>query len=144
MAVFFVRLSDGSCVIAEANSETELRELAEFRLDRDASIATVRSLAPGSFSSRWWLDHQGRGGLLPGGLDGSLDYDLVDYIYEYPMILAANKGPDAESCEMPDLPDDTLIIDAKQMRQTCDWEKNWRDHLRKAIEMDIERYRQDR
>lgn len=143
MGMFIARLSDGSCVIADVDSEHQLRELAEIHLEDRVRIVTVRELRPCSFWSRWWLDETGRDGLLPGRLDGDLQDELVEETYanEYPMIAAAHSGADADvPLVRPDLPSGTSVLDPRQMKQMHDWQSNLIARLRQAIEIEIGRY----
>lgn len=59
MAVYVVRLNDGSCIIGEASSQAEAREEFLSRWDSSGTepeeiVLSVREMHKGSFLSRWW------------------------------------------------------------------------------------------
>jgi hypothetical protein len=56
------------------------------------------------FLSRWWpSEHPADEGVLPGGLDGSVDDDDCDvYEHEYPLITAAHQKGFSEMANLAD------------------------------------------
>jgi hypothetical protein len=102
MSIYVARLNDGSCLIGEANSESDARENFLYRWNSsgpepDELILSVREMPKSSFLSRWWpSEHPEDEGLLPGRLDGGVDDDCDVYEHEYPRITAAHqKGSSA-------------------------------------------------
>jgi hypothetical protein len=59
MPIYVARLNDGSCLIGEANSESDARENFLYRWNSsgpepDELILSVREMPKSSFLSRWW------------------------------------------------------------------------------------------
>jgi hypothetical protein len=71
MPVYVVRLNDGSCLIGEADSESQAREEFVSRWDSSGSepgelILSIREMRKGTFLSRWWpSEYASDEGLLP-------------------------------------------------------------------------------
>jgi hypothetical protein len=137
MPIYVVRLNDGSCLIGEADSESEARE--EF-LDRwetsglqpEELILSIREMPKGTFLSRWWpSEYAADEGLLPGQLDGGISDDSDVYEKEYPLITVAHKkASDEVACFSEGSPLDPTIFD---------WNARLRDNLTEAVRAEMRR-----
>jgi hypothetical protein len=139
MPIYVVRLNDGSCLIGEADSETEAREDFLCRWDTSGCepeelILSVRETPKGSFLSRWWpSEYPEDDGLLPGQLDGGISDDSDVYEHEYPLITAAHKrGSDAMATFSDDSPVGPTLID---------WDTQLRNSLTEAVRGEMRRGR---
>lgn len=137
MPVYVVRFNDGSCLIGEADSESEAREEFASRWDdsgpvSDELILSVRELPKGTFLSRWWPSECVPGeGLLPGQLDGGISDDSDLYDKEYPLIAAAHKKASEEVATFSDgLPIDPTVFD---------WDTRLRNSLSEAVRAEMRR-----
>ena len=131
MAIYIVRLRDGSSIICEASGEYDVRsrlQEGEGRTTIDSDeIATIRELAPNTYRSRWWVETRSEEPIenrtMMGGLDDDLESDIFDH--EYPMVAAAHKyAADDEPVVPNDLPTDTPVLDPRVMTQMNKWQRN--------------------
>jgi len=137
MPIYVVRLNDGSCLIGEADSETEAREDFLDRWDTSGSepeemILSVREMAKGCFLSRWWpAEHPPDEGLLPGQLDGGVSDDSDVYEHEYPLITAAHKrSSEAMASFSEDIPIGPTLMG---------WDSQLRASLTEAVRAEMRR-----
>lgn len=138
MAVYVVRLNDGSCLIGEASSEAEARDEFLSRWDTsgsepDETVLSVREMPQGSFISRWWpsADDAYEEGFHLGDLEGSLVDDSDVYENEYPAIAAAHQmGSDA----VAEFSDESPIGPT-----LANWEDQLRAKLKEAVAQEMRR-----
>jgi hypothetical protein len=137
MSVYVVRLNDGSCLIEEADSESQAREEFVSRWNSSGSepeelILSIREMPKGTFLSRWWpSEYASDEGLLPGQLDGGISDDSDVYEKEYPIIEAAHKKA---SRTMAAFSDDTPIEPT-----VLEWDAKLRDSLTEAVRAEMRR-----
>jgi len=137
MPVYVVRLNDGSCLIGEADSESQAREEFVSRWDSSGSepkelILSIREMPKGAFLSRWWpSEHVRDEGLLPGQLDGGISDDSDVYEKEYPIIEAAHrKASDEVACFSGSTPIAPTLFD---------WDAKLRNNLTEAVRAEMRR-----
>lgn len=137
MPIYVVRLNDGSCLIGEADSQSEAREEFTSRwetsgFEPEELILSIREMPKGAFLSRWWpSEYAPDEGLLPGQLDGGISDDSDVYDKEYPLIAAAHKkGSDEVACFTEDAPLDPTVFD---------WDTGLRDSLTEAVRAEMRR-----
>jgi hypothetical protein len=138
MAVYVVRLNDGSCIIGEASSEAEARDEFLCRWDTSGTepeevVLSVREMPKGSFLSRWWpsADDVYEDGFHLGDLEGSLMDDSDVYENEYPAISAAHQmGSDAIAKFSDNSPIGPTLTN---------WEDQLRANLKEAVGREMRR-----
>jgi hypothetical protein len=138
MAIYVVRLNDGSCMIGEASSESAAREEFLRRWDTSGTeseevVLSVREMPKDSFVSRWWpsADDVYEEGFHLGDLEGSLMDDSDVYENEYPAIFAAHEaGSDAIAKFSDDGPIGPTLTN---------WEDQLRANLKGAVGQEMRR-----
>lgn len=138
MALYVVRLNDGSCMIGEASSEGEAHDQFLHRWDTSGTepeeiVLSVREMPKGTFLSRWWpsTDEAYEEGFHLGDLEGSLMDDNDVHEKEYPAISAAHKATsDAVANFSESSPLESTLTN---------WEDQLRANLRGAVEREMRR-----
>lgn len=133
MGLYVLRLRNGNCVIAEAESEAASQERAR-GLGANSEVATVRALS--SFAAHFVLSDEGE--LTAILLDAQTLADLRDH--EYPMLKAAEGQSYADfGASQTDSSTDEVLYDRGALRHKEDWDT--RDHQLVTFAVQQERLR---
>ena len=147
--IFVARYNDGSCGIAEADSEEQARKLLqseEIHFDPEQDrIISVRQLST-SFASRWFFEHQDSEDLVEiDRLSGLLGFNVAEEIlqHEYRMIATAHAICEQEEPFFDANADQTtpIVYNQPQLKQMTKWQRNLLGRLRQAIKLELERDR---
>lgn len=138
MPIYVVRLNDGSCLIGEANSESDARESFQRRWDSDAVeahevlILSVREVPKNVFLSRWWPSSLPDDENAPlGDLEGDINEASKVHEHEYPLITSAHAGAFKAMAESKD--------DGPLMPFLDHWETELKESLHEAVRAEMNR-----
>lgn len=136
MPVYILRLNDGTCLVGEADSETQAREefvsrWVDSEMDPEL-ILSVRELPKNTFLSKWWLAEFPADQPMLTQLDGQINENTDIFENEYPAIEAVHNRAHEES--------QSLSKDDPLFNQKFDnWSSSTERKLRDAVRMEKSR-----
>ncbi len=138
MPIYVVRLNDGSCLIGEADSESDARENFQDRWDcavvdpEPDLILSVREIPNNIFLSRWWPSEIPDDENAPlGDLEGDINDASNVHEHEYPLIAEAySAGQEA----IRNSTDDGPVLPFLE-----NWEENLNESIQEAVMAEMNR-----
>ncbi len=133
MTILVLRMRNGNCVVAAAESEAAVRERVK-DIGRNVEIASVRELS--SFVAQFTLTDEGE--LVSTLLDQQTLFDL--HSHEYPMLYAARShsfndfGPSPTNASS-----EPLLYDAGVRTDRREWDMRDRNMISYAVQQERER-----